>query len=132
MKVTVNTALNRVFTPEWNGNKELPPGEQVTVSYKAPTIAMKERLFERKFDFTKSTSGDGMDAGMSVIVDRKKVINELTTAINGLVVDVDGKDIKIATTAQLFEAGVELDGLVEELYTFYNDLINQKGVEEKN
>ena len=132
MKVTVNTALNRVFTPEWNGNKDLSVADQVTVSYKAPTIAMKERLFERKFDFTKAPNGDGMEAGMSVIVDRKKVINELTTAINGLSAEVDGKDIKISTTAQLFEAGVEFDGLAEELYTFYNNLINQKGVDEKN
>lgn len=132
MKVTVSTALNRVFTPEWNGNKDLPVSEQVTIAYKAPTIAMKERLFERKFDFTQSPNGTGMDAGMSIVVDRKKVINELTTDIKGLSADVDGVDKKITTTAQLFEAGVEFDGLAEELYTFYNNLINQKGIDEKN
>lgn len=138
MKVTVSTALNRVFIPEWKENKEHPEIEQIKISYKAPTIALKDSLFERKFDFVmspdrKDEKGNPiMEPAMSITVDRQKVISALVTKIDGLVADIDGVDTPIKTATQLFSAGVEFDGLVEELYTFLNNLINQRVIDEKN
>lgn len=138
MKVTVSTALNRVFIPEWNSNKEQPEVEQIKIAYKAPTIAMKDSLFERKFDFVQSTDKKDdkgnpvMEPAMSITVDRQKVISAFVTKIENLVADIDGVDVPIKTAAQLFSAGVEFDGLVEELYTYLNNLINQRVIDEKN
>jgi hypothetical protein len=138
MKVTVSTALNRVFIPEWNSNKEQPEVEQIKIAYKAPTIAMKDSLFERKFDFVQSADKKDdkgnpvMEPAMSITVDRQKVISAFVTKIENLVADIDGVDVPIKTAAQLFSAGVEFDGLVEELYTYLNNLINQRVIDEKN
>jgi hypothetical protein len=138
MKVAVSTALNRVFVPEWKENKEQPEVDQIKVYYKAPTIAMKDSLFERKFDFVQSAdkkNADGnpvMEPMMSITVDRYKIINALVSKIENLVAEEDGIDKPIKSTAQLFSAGVEFDGLVEEIYTFLNGLINQRAVDEKN
>jgi hypothetical protein len=138
MKVTVSTALNRVFIPKWNDNEEQPSVEQVKISYKAPTISMKDSLFERKFDFVQSDDKKDengkplMQPLMSVTVDRYKVINALVSKIEGLCAEIDGVEVPIKTTAQLFAAGVEFDGLVEEIYTFLNKLINQRVIDEKN
>lgn len=138
MKVTVSTALNRVFVPEWNENKEQPEVEQIKIAYKAPTIAMKDSLFERKFDFVQSADKKDdkgnpvMEPAMSITVDRQKVISAFVTKIENLVADIDGTEMPIKTASQLFSAGVEFDGLVEELYTFLNNLINQRVIDEKN
>ena len=138
MKVTVSTALNRVFVPEWNENKEQPEVEQIKIAYKAPTIAMKDSLFERKFDFVQSADKKDdkgnpvMEPAMSITVDRQTVISAFVTKIENLVADIDGTEMPIKTASQLFSAGVEFDGLVEELYTFLNNLINQRVIDEKN
>jgi hypothetical protein len=48
----ISTSVQDVFIPTWEGNSELPVNEQIRVKHKAPTIAMKERLFPREFNLT--------------------------------------------------------------------------------
>ena len=130
--MVISTSTTRTFIPEWMGNKDLSGVEQIKITHKAPTIALKEKLFVRQFDFAQDGQKEGMVASMSVIVNRKQVLSSFVTAIENVVVSVDGVEKKVATVDQLFEAGVELDGLVEEIYTYLNNLVNQKGVDEKN
>jgi hypothetical protein len=126
MVKTIGTATIRSFVPEWEGNKDLSPGDQIKISHKAPSISLKEKLFPRKFEFTSNG-----EAHMSIEVDRRKLLKELVTRIDGLVIAVEGEEKKIATVEQLFDAGIELDTLVEEIYTYLNELMNGK-VDEKN
>ena len=122
----VSISTKREFIPEFNGNRKLQSTEQLKIVHRAPTVAIKEKLFPRKFDF----GADGQVTG-SFEIDRKKIIQELTSEIINCVYELDDEEKKITTVEQLFKAPVEFDPLIEELYTYYNSLLNNK-VNEKN
>jgi hypothetical protein len=129
MKI-LSVSSNRIFVPEFDDNKDLPSGEQIRVKYKAPTISMKEKLFPRQIDYI-----DGKPQ-ISIAIDRVKLLKELVTGIENLsyaIEEADGKveEKKIVTVEQLFSASVEFDALVEEIFTFLNEVLNGK-VNEKN
>lgn len=129
----ISTSVQDVFIPEWDGNKELPVGEQIQVKYKSVTVAMKERLFPRAFDY-KQASADSKDmlTSMTILVDRKKVIAEMTVDIKNCAYETaEGEIVKVVTVEQLFKTPIDFDPLIEELYTFYQGLLTQK-VDEKN
>lgn len=126
MVKTISSATNRCFIPVWENNKDFPVSEQIKVNHKAPTTSMKEKLFPRRFDF--NSNGEAL---MSIDVDRRKLLKEMVTGIENLLIDVNGEQKKIATIEQLFDAGIELDTLIEEIYTHLNELMNGK-VDEKN
>lgn len=45
MKLTISKT--RTFIPEFNGNKDCSPTEQIEVTIKNPTIAIKDKVFSR-------------------------------------------------------------------------------------
>jgi len=115
----LSISTKREFIPEFNGNKKLPVTEQLKVVHRAPTVAIKEKLFPRKFDF----GADGQVTG-TFEIDRKKIISELTVEFINFSYELDGDEKKITTVEQLFKAPVEFDPLIEELYTYYNGILN--------
>lgn len=128
----ISTSVQDVFIPTWEGNSELPVNEQIRVKHKAPTIAMKERLFPREFNLTQEAQGKDFTTSMSIRVDRKKVIAEMTLSIDNCAYETpDGAIKKITTVEQLMDAPADLDTLVEEIYTYYQNLLTGK-VDEKN
>lgn len=126
MIVTIEASLTGAFVPEFMGNKDLPTAEQIKVTHKRPSITTKEKLFPRQFNFDQSGQ-----AQMSITVDRKKLIEELVTKIENCGYIADGIEIPIRTVKQLFDAPVEFDTLIEELYTHLNEIVNAKA-DEKN
>lgn len=122
----VSISTKREYIPEFNGNRKLQVTEQMKVVHRAPTVAIKEKLFPRKFAF----GADGQITG-TFEVDRKKIIQELTESFSNIQYEMDGEEKKIATVEQLFKAPVEFDPLIEELYNYYNSVLNGK-VNEKN
>jgi len=128
----LSTSNQRAFIPEWDGNSELPVIEQIKVQYKAITVSMKEKLLPRTFNFEQDAQSKEMLTTMSVTINRKNLIKELVTSIeNCAYMGDDGKEHKIVTVDQLFDAPVEFDGLIEEMYEYFNKILNQK-VNEKN
>lgn len=122
----ISVSTNREYVPKFNGNDKLPKADQFKVMHKAPTISIKESLFPRKFDF--NAAGE---VTSSFEIDRKKILNAFITDIQNLSYSVDGDDKKVTNTRQLFDAPVEFDTLIEELYGYFNELLNKK-VDEKN
>lgn len=131
----------REFVPEFNGNKELPDAEQIKVIHDAPTMAIKERVMPRAFDLDK----DGQ-VSTHVEIDRKKIFKAFNIKIinaayekpvtadikGGARVTGDGKAlIKVQTAEDLFNAPVEFDGLIDEVYQYLQNLLNAKA-DEKN
>ena len=43
----------------------------------------------------------------------------------------DGVEVTVSTVAQLFAGPVEFDGLIDEIYTFFNELVTSR-INEKN
>lgn len=119
--MTISVSSKREFIPEFNDNKKLPASEQLKVLHRAPTVAIKESLFPRKFEY----GADGAISG-TIEIDRKKIIQALTMDFVNFDYELDGDKKKITTVEQLFKAPVEFDPFIEELYTYYNGILNAR------
>lgn len=124
----ISVSTKHEFIPKFNGNDKLPAADQIKVIYRLPSIAMKERLFPRRFEF----GGDGQVKG-TIEVDRKKVLKELVTDLINVAYKLeDDKDVKkVGSVDELFNAPPEFDALIDEIYAYLQDLLNRK-VDEKN
>ena len=128
----ISTSVNNTFIPEWDGNRDLPSGDQIRVRHKSPTVSIKERLYPREFSVEQKEVGSkDMLTHMSIVVDRKKVIAEMTDGIDNCDYDEDGVVKHIKTAEQLFNSPMDFDPLIEEIYNYYQSLLVQK-VSEKN
>ncbi len=126
-----STSSNRVFVPKWRDNDKLDAGDQIRFHYKAITVAIKEKIIPRDFSWEKDDNGE-MSPVMNFRIDRKKYLDELVTKIEGLgYINEDGVEIKVSTVNQLFSGPVEFDGLIDEVYAFFNELVTQR-INEKN
>jgi hypothetical protein len=130
MMLTVSSL--REFVPKFNGNSEATVSEQIKVIHKAPTMAIKERVMPRAFNLDQNGN-----TSIHVEIDRKKIIKEFGTEIVNCSYKFDSKSdekdvvCRIKDTESLFNAPPEFDGLIDELYTYYQELLNTK-VPEKN
>ena len=124
-------ALSRVFIPKWRENDKADSGDQIKIHYRPVTVSIKEKIMPRDFSFEPDANGT-MKPSMSIRIDRRKYLDELVTKIENLgYISDDGIEIKVATVAQLFSGPVELDGLIDEIYAFLNELITSR-IDEKN
>lgn len=126
MTFDITAATSAVYVPEFMGNRDASPSDQIRITYRNPSISTKEKILKREF----AISGSG-DATMNVVIDRKKILSEMVTKIDNCTYTLDGIEKKIATVDQLFAAPVFFDALVEELYTFLNEVLSAQ-VQEKN
>lgn len=127
--MVLTVAVMREYVPKWNDNDKLPAAEQIRVAHKAPTVAIKEQVFPKKFEL----GSDGKVTG-TFEVDRKRTISAFSPTItNCAYIMDDGKDKtkKIIDVEGLFSAPSEFDGLIDELYEYFQGLLNAK-VAEKN
>lgn len=122
----LSISVKREFVPEFNGNKKLPAADQIKIEHKAATATIKESLFPRRFQLDK-------DGGVTseFEIDRKKIIQAFVTGIKNLGYEVDGEEKNITTVEQLFKAPIEFDPLIEELYGYFNEMLNARA-NEKN
>lgn len=125
----------RVYIPEFDGNKKQDPSEQIKVHYKAITASMKDDLIKPLVELRRNAKSEGdFDQVVSTNVDKRKVLDKLIDRIENLGYSVNGGETKkVATVDSLFNADIEvgLYPLIEELFVFFNDMLNQK-VDEKN
>lgn len=129
MKVKLSTAKTGKYIPKWNGNEN--DTRPIVVVYNVPSIELKEKLLDRKFDLEQR--GADMVQKMSVQIDRKRTINAFLERIENLEIEDDNDNVKsISNTKELFASGLELDGLVEELYAHFTEILNNTEVNEKN
>jgi hypothetical protein len=127
--MVLTVSVNREFIPKWNGNDKAPVAEQIKIQHKAPTVTIKEKAFPKSFEF----GADGEVKG-HFDVDRKKLIMAFSPTFTNISYTFDdGKEVvkKIATVEQLFDAPSVFDGLIDELYNYFQELLNEK-VDTKN
>jgi hypothetical protein len=136
MKLTITTAKERVYIPKFNGNRKQAETEQVKVTYKAPTSAIKESLMATRMTMIPDEAGK-MQPNMSINIGKKSVLDMLVVKIDNYsycVKEDPTKEVEIASSEDLFGAPLETKAgdLIEELYKMFMDLLNGKGVNEKN
>ncbi len=121
------------FIPEWNGNKELSTDEQITFTYKTPTLPVRKKIIQKtsiKFSYDKDgnpTGGTG-----EIDLDDEAPIR----AIQGLVIDnleydVNEKTKTIRSATDLLSAPADFHDLVVEFASHLREKANE-GVSEKN
>lgn len=131
-QISINT--ERVFIPTFDGNDKADPNDQIKVHYKAITSSIKEDLVRRNVELKKDKQSGEMEPTVSLQIDMRKTLEKLVTSIENLGYAVNGGDAKKVTLIPaLFEAPLEAGfyPLIEEMFAFFNDLLNQR-VDEKN
>lgn len=131
-QISINT--ERVFIPTFDGNDKADPNDQIKVHYKAITSSIKEDLVRRNVDLKKDKQSGEMEPTVSLQIDMRKTLDKLVTGIENLGYAVNGGEAKkVATIQSLFDADLEvgLYPLIEEIFAFCNDMLNQR-VNEKN
>jgi hypothetical protein len=127
--MVLSVSSKREYVPKFNDNGKAPVADQIKILHKAPTIAIKERLFPKRFEFDK----DG-DVTGSFEIDRYRILKEfIVEIINCSYKITDEMDVvvKIRDAKSLFDAPPEFDSLIDELYNYFQELLNRKA-EEKN
>lgn len=126
MVITLSKTIT--FVPEFNGNAELPAGEQVQVILKNLSVAEKERIRNKvrpKVRCDKDGSIQGME--MELGADKDALLNGMVQRIDNLTVeDSTGKASPVTTIAQLRSAPMELHGLLEEIYKKCSSIMNEE------
>jgi hypothetical protein len=136
MKLTITTAKERVYIPKFNGNRKQAETEQVKITYNAPTSAIKESLLATRMTMIPDEDGK-MQPNMSINIGKKSVLDMLVVKIDNYsycVKEDPTKEVEITSSDDLFKAPLETKAgdLIEELYKMFMDLLNGKGVNEKN
>ncbi len=123
-----------VFIPEFNGNKELPATDQITVRYNTPTVAIKNRC--RKKPKTKGiASANGSIDRMEIILEKDETttVKEMLVSISGCSYsDKDGKPVPIVSANDLFNAPLKFEPLLKEIVKEFDNILDHPGIEEKN
>ena len=122
-----------VFTPEFNGNKNLAPTDQITVRYRTPTIAIKNRC-RRKPQAKALAAPDGKISGMEVVLEKDDVstLNEMLVSISNCSYGDGGQDHKIFSAQDLLGAPIEFEPLLKEIVEEFNSILDHPGPDEKN
>lgn len=135
--MVVKVSTQREYIPEWNNNKNDP--NPIRVIHKAPDITLRELLIPKPTIVMK-TGQDGVEGGeMEVVIDHSKVVKAMTISIQNLTIEMTDENgvptpRVIINADELMAKGVPAAfyGLVEELGNYYQKILQQREVNEKN
>jgi len=123
-----------VFTPKFNDNTKLSSTDQITVRYKAPTVAIKNRC-RQKPQGKAISNADGKVEHMEIVIDKDEIstLREMLVSIsNCSYEDDEGKSHSIASTQDLINAPIEFEPLLKEIVAEFDRLLDHTEINEKN
>jgi hypothetical protein len=122
-----------VFVPEFNGNKKLPATEQITVRYRIPTLAMKNRC-RKKPQAKGIASANGSIEKMEIVIEKDDLstLNEMLISISGCSYGGAGHECRIATAQDLNSAPVVFEPLLKEIVAEFDRALDLSEIDEKN
>jgi len=123
-----------VFIPEFNGNKKLVSTDQITVRYKTPTLAIKNRC-RTKPQAKGIASADGKIEHMEIVIDKDNLstLREMLVSINNCSYgDNNGKDQAIVNANDLINAPVQFEPLLKEIVAEFDKILDESEIDEKN
>lgn len=132
MKLEITKELR--FIPEFNGNKDFPDTDKVTVSLRNPTIQIKNRCRSNPETVAKADpSGKVQDINITIKSDDNAVLNEMLLSISNLSYEDDkGNEVKIVNAKDLNVAPIQFDALRKEIVDECNRILDNPQVNEKN
>jgi len=123
-----------VFTPEFNNNKKLPATDQVTVRYRMPTVAIKNRCRKKPQAKGIAASNGTLDR-MEIVIEKDEIatLNEMLVSISGCAFSGDdGKEHKIVSAQDLINAPIAFEPLLKEIVAEFDRVLDHSGLDEKN
>jgi len=132
MRLTISN--EGVFIPSFKGNKDLPSTDQITVRYKSPTVAIKNRC-RKKPQAKGIASSSGSLEHMEIVVERDDIatLNEMLISISGCSYEgSDGKDKAIVGAQDLINAPLVFEPLLKEIVAEFDSLLDNSGIDGKN
>ncbi|MCL2174966.1 MAG: hypothetical protein FWB73_02865 [Treponema sp.] len=123
-----------VFTPNFNKNKELSATDQITVRYRQPTLAIKNRC--RSKPQAKAHSGaDGRITGMEITIEKDELatLKEMLISISNCSYgEGDGAETKIINAQNLIDAPLVFEPLLKEIVKEFDRILDEAVIDEKN
>lgn len=122
-----------VFTPSFNGNKELPPQDQIIVKYKNPTLAIRDRCRKKP-----KAKGIGNERGgidhFEIIIEKDELVTvrEMLISISNCSYVCDGQETKIVTVNDLINAPIQFAPLYKEIVEEFDKILDKSDIDEKN
>jgi len=132
--MNLEIAKEGVFIPEFNGNKNLPSTDQITVRYKIPTVSIKNRC--RKKPQAKgiaSTNGNIDHMEITVEKDETTTVKEMLVSISGCSYsEKGGKPVFIVSAQDLLNAPIQFEPLLKEIVDEFDNILDHSEINEKN
>jgi hypothetical protein len=123
-----------VFIPSFNKNKELPATDQISVRYRTPTVAIKNRC-RKKPQAKGIAAADGSLDHMEITVEKDSVttLTEMLVSIANCSYGGEGeKDRAIVSAQDLINAPIAFEPLLKEIVAEFDSILDHSGVDEKN
>jgi len=123
-----------IFIPSFKKNKELSAAEQISVRYRQPTLAIKNRC--RSKPQAKAISGkDGQVDKIEITIDKddfttlKEMLISISNCSYG---EGDGPETKISSAQNLIDAPVFFEPLLREIVKEFDRILDDQNIDEKN
>lgn len=116
--MVIQVSKIKTYIPEFNGNNELPQNEQIVVTFKNPSVQMRERLIPRPQSKGQASVEGSLDTLEIVLVDPNKtqILKEMIQSISNCAYEEDGHQKTINNAVELLNSPAEFNGLVDELF----------------
>jgi hypothetical protein len=132
--VRLEISKEGVFIPAFNKNRELPATDQISVRYRTPTVAIKNRCRDKS-----QTKGIADARGslqhMEILIERDDVttLKEMLVSIANCSYGGDGeKDRAIVSAQDLINAPVAFEPLLKEIVAEFDSVLDRADIDEKN
>ncbi|HOX30917.1 MAG TPA: hypothetical protein PLB91_01230 [Spirochaetales bacterium] len=122
----------RTYVPFFNGNRDLPEGEQVVVTYRVPDIALRRKLKPRpSLKFSYDAEGRVTGGETEVSNDDQLMIAGMLLSIKHLSYENSKGVHQITNSKELYQGPLEYEGLITELAEVFSKEL-EKVADEKN
>ena len=104
--MVIQVSKTKTYIPEFNGNNALSQNEQIVVTYKNPTVQMRERLIPRPQSKGQASANGSVDTFEIVLADPNKaqILKEMIQSISNCAYEEDGNEKSINNAVELLNA----------------------------
>jgi hypothetical protein len=131
--MVLTVAKTKSFYPTFNNNLDLPEDERVKITYKMPTLQLKNQLKPRspmRFDIDPA-SGRTERGVVEINVNKEEVVKALLVRIDNFACSDEKGEHKVTNWAELLQGPRECSELVDEMYTEFKKELDYE-IDEKN
>jgi hypothetical protein len=132
--VRLEIAKEGVFIPSFNKNREFPAADQISVRYRTPTVAIKNRC-RKKPQAKGITDSSGSIDHMEFAIEKDSVTTliEMLISIANCSYGGDGEKARAIVSAQdLLNAPIAFEPLLREIVAEFDSVLDRAEIDEKN